>query len=76
MITIDQDICNGNPVFEGTRVKVATMFDYLKAGLTIPVFLEDFPSITTQHAIYVFEQCKHAFGFVINANNNNIALAS
>jgi uncharacterized protein (DUF433 family) len=75
MITIDQDICNGNPVFEGTRITVATMFDYLKAGLTILVFLEDFPSITKQHAIYVYEQCKHTFGLVVNTSST-IALAS
>jgi uncharacterized protein (DUF433 family) len=75
MITIDQDICNGNPVFEGTRITIATMFDYLRAGLTIPVFLEDFPSITKQHAVYVFEHCRDMFEFIL-PTNNNIAMAS
>ena len=30
LITVDPDILRGTPVFEGTRVPVKTIFDYLE----------------------------------------------
>jgi len=40
-------------VFQGTRVPVSNLFDYLLAGDTIKEFLDDFPTVS-------FSQVKHA----------------
>ena len=55
IITIDPDILGGQPVFTGTRVPVETLFDHLEAGITLNVFLEDFPGVTKEQAIAILE---------------------
>ena len=42
-IPISHEILSGEPVFTGTRVPVKNLFDYLKGGNNIELFLEDFP---------------------------------
>jgi len=48
----------GTPVFEGTRVPVATLWDYLKAGDSLEEFLDDFPSVKREQANTLIEQAK------------------
>ncbi len=50
LITIHPEIQSGTPVFYNTRVPVKNLFDYLKGGHTIDEFVEDFPSVTREHA--------------------------
>jgi uncharacterized protein (DUF433 family) len=57
-VTIDPEIHSGSPVFAGTRVPVKTLFDHLEAGDSLEVFLNDFPSVTRQHAIAVLEEAR------------------
>jgi uncharacterized protein (DUF433 family) len=38
-----------NPVFKGTRITVADVFDYLGSGMTVVEVLEDFPDLTAGH---------------------------
>lgn len=47
----DPDILGGTPVFVGTRVPVRTLLDYLEAGDSLDDFLDDFPTVTRQHAV-------------------------
>jgi uncharacterized protein (DUF433 family) len=47
----DPDILGGTPVFVGTRVPVASLFDYLEAGDTLDEFLQQFPSVRREQAI-------------------------
>ena len=42
------------------RVPVQTLIDYLEAGDTLDNFLEDFPSVSREHAIAVLELAKLA----------------
>ncbi len=58
LISVDNDILGGQPVFAGTRVPVETLFDHLEAGVTLDAFLDDFPSVTKEQAIGVLEKCK------------------
>ena len=44
----------GTPVFAGTRVPVKTLFDHLAEGDALDVFLEDFPTVSREHALAVF----------------------
>lgn len=39
------------PVFAGTRVPVAILIDYLKAGDSLERFLDGFPTVTRAQAI-------------------------
>ena len=60
LITTSPDRLSGTPVFAGTRVPVQTLIDYLEGGDSIETFLDDFPSVTRDHAIAVLEVAKSA----------------
>ena len=58
LITTDPEILSGAPVFTGTRVLVKTLTDYLEAGDSIDIFLEDFPSVTREQVIRFLEEAR------------------
>jgi uncharacterized protein (DUF433 family) len=60
LITASPDRLSGTPVFAGTRVPVQTLIDYLEAGDPLEAFLDDFPSVSREHAIAVLELAKSA----------------
>jgi len=60
LITVDQDILGGTPVFKGTRVPVKTLFDYLEQNYTLDEFLSCFPSVTREMARRVLERSETA----------------
>ena len=45
VVTRDEEILGGIPVFAGTRVPVQTLIDYLDQGQRLESFLEDFPTV-------------------------------
>jgi len=51
----DPEILGGTPVFVGTRVPVKILFDYLEAGDSLEVFLDEFPSVSREQAIAALE---------------------
>jgi uncharacterized protein (DUF433 family) len=51
ILTRDEDILRGTPVFTGTRVPVDTLIAHLKAGDPLEKFLVDFPSVSREQAI-------------------------
>jgi uncharacterized protein (DUF433 family) len=51
----DPGILGGTPVFAGTRVPVKNLFDYLEAGDSLDVFLEEFPSVSREQAVAALE---------------------
>jgi len=52
-ITIDREILGGEPVFRGTRVPEASLFEHLESNCALDEFLENFPSVTRQVAVAV-----------------------
>lgn len=60
LITTSPDRLGGTPVFAGTRVPVRTLIDYLEAGHPLDQFLEEFPSVSREHAVAVLELAKDA----------------
>ena len=44
-------ILGGEPVFNGTRVPVKALFDYLEGGESLQEFLDDFPTVSKELAI-------------------------
>lgn len=51
LIVSPPDILGGTPVFVGTRVPVRNLTDYLEAGDTLDVFLDDFPSVDLAYIV-------------------------
>jgi len=51
----DLGILNGQPVFVGTRVPVRILFEYLEAGDSLNLFLDDFPSVSREQAVAALE---------------------
>jgi uncharacterized protein (DUF433 family) len=56
VVSVDPNIMHGVPVFEGTRVTIATFYDNIRDGLTIKEFLEQFPSVTKEHIERLLEE--------------------
>ncbi len=57
LITIDQEIMHGTPVFYGTRVPVHTLFDWLE-DQSLEDFLENFPSVKREQALGLLKQAE------------------
>ena len=60
LISSSPERLGGAPVFAGTRVPVQTLIEYLEAGHPLDQFLDDFPSVTREHAVAVLELAKQA----------------
>lgn len=58
VISRNQDVMGGTPVFYGTRVPVQTLLDYLEAGESIDDFLEGFPSVSREQVVAFLEEAK------------------
>lgn len=54
-ITVHPEIQDGAPVFSGTRVRIETFCDFLKVGVSVNEFLDEFPSITRDQALEVYD---------------------
>ena len=52
----DPEILGGTLVFKGTRVPVQSLFDHLKAGDSIEVFLDGFPSVKRAQVLAVLKE--------------------
>ncbi len=50
LVNIDPEIMSGTPVFNGTRVAVHSLFEWLETE-TLSEFLENFPSVSRAQAI-------------------------
>ncbi len=55
IITVDNEILGGQPVFAGTRVPVESLFDHLEAGVSLDEFLDDFPTVSKEQAIALLD---------------------
>jgi uncharacterized protein (DUF433 family) len=58
VIARSNDVMGGTPVFDGTRVPVQTLLDYLDAGDMISEFLEGFPSVRREQVVAFLEEGK------------------
>ncbi|HEY3326009.1 MAG TPA: DUF433 domain-containing protein [Novimethylophilus sp.] len=58
VVTSDPDILGGTPVFTGTRVPIAVLFENLADGLTLDEILDSYPSIKREQAIEALHQAE------------------
>jgi len=54
----EPDILGGTPVFIGTRVPVRILFEYLEAGHSLEVLLEQFPTVRREQAVAALEMAR------------------
>ena len=54
-VEVDAERLGGVPVFRGTRVPVKSLFDHVRAGDSLGVFLDDFPGVTKEQAQAVLD---------------------
>jgi len=60
LISSSMKVMSGAVVFSGTRVPVQTLMDYIEEGSSLDEFLEDFPTVSREHAIAVLELAKES----------------
>ncbi|MGI8746302.1 MAG: DUF433 domain-containing protein [Bryobacteraceae bacterium] len=58
IIWVDPGRMSGTPCFQGTRVPVQSLLDYIEGGSTIDGFFEDYPSVTRDQVIQFLELAK------------------
>jgi len=64
VINIDNDILGGTPVFNGTRVPIKILFDYLEGEETLEDFLENYPTVTKEQTLQII----HLAGELLNSS--------
>jgi len=57
-IAADPETMHGVPVFQGTRVPVQTLFEYIEGGDTLEEFLTGFPTVPRALALEVLEEAR------------------
>ncbi len=72
-INIDKEILGGTPVFNGTRVPIKNLFDYLEAGDGIDEFLEGFPTVQRSQVLRVLELSQEILQNSTKILNENFA---
>jgi uncharacterized protein (DUF433 family) len=60
VISSDPEVQGGAVVFAGTRVPLKNLIDYLEAGDSLELFLDDFPSVSREQAVAALELAKDA----------------
>jgi len=63
LISVDPDVCNGKPVFSGTRITVQTIFEFLSAGDSMKDVLDQYPSLKAS-------DIEAAFGYASRLTGN------
>ena len=54
-ISVDYGRMHGVPCFKDSRVPIQHLFDHLRAGDTIEIFLDGFPPVTRQQVVGVID---------------------
>ena len=58
LVTIDPEILGGTPVFTGTRVPIAVLFENLADGLTLDEILDSYPTLPRENALEALRQAE------------------
>ena len=61
IVSTDPETMSGTPVFSGTRVPVWSLFVHLEKGISLDVFLEDFPTVQREQATGLLELAEKSF---------------
>ncbi len=61
-ITVDAQICNGQPIIRGKRITVQTILEFLAAGETKEEILKQYPSLVTEDIDACLKFAAHLMG--------------
>jgi uncharacterized protein (DUF433 family) len=56
VVVSDPDIAGGAPIFRGTRVPIATLFEQLEEGVGLTDILADFPTLERGDVLTVLRE--------------------
>jgi uncharacterized protein (DUF433 family) len=54
-IKVDSEIMHDTPCFDGTRVPVKTLFNYVEGNYSLDEFFLDFPSVKREQVVAVLD---------------------
>jgi uncharacterized protein (DUF433 family) len=60
VVKIDPEILSGTPCFEGTRVPVRALLDYIEGGDALDEFLKQYPTVSRKQAVGFLEESADA----------------
>ena len=58
IVSSDPEVLGGTPVFLGTRVPVAVLFENLADGLTLDEIIATYPSLSRETALLALQQAQ------------------
>lgn len=58
VVSSDPDVLGGTPVFMGTRVPVAVLFENLADGMTLDEILDAYPTVTREAALAALHEAE------------------
>jgi uncharacterized protein (DUF433 family) len=58
IVTVDPEILGGTPVFTGTRVPIAVLFENLADGLSLDEILDSYPTLRREQAIQALREAE------------------
>ena len=58
LVTTDPEILGGTPVFAGTRVPVAVLFENLADGLSLEEILDSYPTLKREQAVEALQRAE------------------
>lgn len=58
LVLSDPEILGGTPVFSGTRVPIAVLFENLADGLSLDEILDSYPTLKREQAIEALHQAE------------------
>lgn len=68
----NDEVHNGDAVFRGTSVPVATMIENLEAGVSLDDFLDNFPTVKREQAIEILEFFKNSLELLKRREESNV----
>lgn len=58
IVSTDPDILGGTPVFKGTRVPVAVLFENLADGMSLDEILDSYPTLSRESALLTLKEAE------------------
>jgi uncharacterized protein (DUF433 family) len=58
IVSFDPEVLGGTPVFVGTRVPVAVLFENLADGMTLDEILDAYPTVSREAALSVLQEAE------------------
>lgn len=58
IVSSDPEVLGGTPVFFGTRVPVAVLFENLADGMTLDEILDAYPTVSREAALSVLQEAE------------------